>query len=72
MRINGTILKILKEYYTENVAYIKNDNELSKLITLKATKHFNFSPIVFNIYLERNSRSLEEELPKIGSGNRRK
>ena len=29
MEINGTILKILKEYYTDYVAYVKIDNELS-------------------------------------------
>ena len=32
--INGTILKILKEYYTDNVAYVKIGNELSDLIKI--------------------------------------
>ena len=27
--INGTVLKILKEYYTDNIAYVKIGNELS-------------------------------------------
>ena len=32
MEINGTILKILKEYYTDNVAYVKIGNESSDQI----------------------------------------
>ena len=29
MEINGTMLNILKEYYTDHVAYLKIGNELS-------------------------------------------
>ena len=32
MKINGTILRILKEYYNVNVAYVKIGNELSEPI----------------------------------------
>ena len=32
MGTNGTILKMLKEYYADNVAYVKIGNELSDQI----------------------------------------
>ena len=55
MEINGTILKILKDYYTDNVAYVKIGNELSD--TIEVTKGFrqgcSFPQILFNIYLEK-------------------
>ena len=55
MGINGTILKILKEYYTYNVAYVKIGNELSDPIevTKGLRQGCSLSPILFNIYLEK-------------------
>ena len=74
MEINRTILKILKEFYTDNVAYVKIGNELSDPIevTKGLRPGYSLSPISFNIYLVENSESLEEELPRNGSANRRK
>jgi Reverse transcriptase (RNA-dependent DNA polymerase). len=52
MEINGTILKVLKEYYTDNIEYVKIGND-----TIEVTKGLiqgcSLSPIVFNIYLEK-------------------
>ena len=55
MGINGTILNILKEYYTDNVAYVKIGNELSDPIevTKGLRQGCGLSPILFNIYLEK-------------------
>ena len=55
MDINGVILRMLKEYYTDNVSYAKIDNELS--VPIQVTKGLmqvcSLSPILFNIYLEK-------------------
>ena len=53
MGINGTILNILKEYYTDNVAYAKIGNELSDPIqvTKGLRQGCSLFPILFNIYL---------------------
>ena len=54
MGINGRILNILKEYYTDNVAYAKIGNELSDPIqvTKGLRQGCSLSPMLFNIYLE--------------------
>ena len=67
IEIKGIILKVLKEYFTDNVAHVKIGNKLSEPI--KVTK--GLSHILFHIYLE-NSGSLEEELLRNGSANHRK
>ena len=55
MGINGTILNILKEYYTDNVAYAKIGNELSDPIqvTKGLRQGCSLFPILFNIYLDQ-------------------
>ena len=65
--INGKILKILKKYNSD----VKIGNESSDLVEI--TKGFrqdsSLSPVLFNIFLEKNSESLEEEVPMNGSVN---
>ena len=66
-------LKTLKEYYTDNVAYVKIGIELSDPIevTKGLRQGCSLSPILFNIYLEKTCGPLEEEMPRNGSANRR-
>ena len=56
MEINGTMLKILKECYTDNVAYVEIENELSDPIevTKSLRRGCSLSPILFNIYVEKS------------------
>ena len=49
METNGTILKILKEYYTDNVAYLKISNEFSDPIEVK--KDLRQGCSLFQFYL---------------------
>ena len=65
MELNGTILKILKEYYTDDVAYIKIGNGLSDPI--EVTKGFrhgcSLSPILF-IFIWKNLWTIERSAAK--------
>jgi len=55
MEVNETILMILEQYYTDNVAYVKIGNELSEPI--KVTKGLrqccSLSPSLFNTTEEK-------------------
>ena len=55
MEINGAVLRILKECYIDNVAYIRIGKELLEPIkVIKGLRQgFNLSPILFNIHLEK-------------------
>jgi hypothetical protein len=59
---NGTMLKILKEYYTDNIAYVKISNKLSD--STEVTKgHRQGCSLQFYLILSgKNSGPLEEEL----------
>ena len=66
--INGTILHILKEYYTENVAYAKIGNELSDPIevTKGLRQGRSLSTILFNIYLEKTLDYWKKSCQELG------
>jgi len=66
MEINGTILKILNQYYTDNIAYAKIINELSNPIevTKVLRKVCSLSPILFNIYLKKKLLIIGREASK--------
>ena len=53
--INWTILRLLKEYYTYNVIYLKIGNKLSEPIkfTEELRQGSSLSQILFNIYFEK-------------------
>ena len=66
MEINGTILKILNQYYTDNIAYAKIINELSNPIevTKVLRKVCSLSSILFNIYLKKKLLIIGREASK--------